>query len=73
LGAITLRFQHALDLALTPEQLGQRAIHCIEAVDGYIEWFYQVSHPRMILLDMPVPVSRPPECEVLDVLAAQEW
>jgi hypothetical protein len=40
LGTISLRFQHALVHMLTPEQLGQRSIHCIEAVDGYIEWFY---------------------------------
>jgi len=72
LAEITNRFQHALNHALTPEQLGHRAVHGVEAVDGYIEWFYHHSHPRMILLDMSVPVSRPPEREVLDALAAQE-
>jgi len=72
LGEISLCFQHALDHALTPEQLGQRAIHGVEALDGYIEWFYHHSHPRMILPGMPVLVSRPPEREVLDVLATQE-
>ena len=44
----------------------------MEAVDRYIEWFYLHSHPRMILPDILVLVSRPPECEVLDALAAQE-
>jgi len=72
LAEITNRFQHALDHVLTPEQLGHRTIHGVEAVDGYIEWFYHRSHPHMILLDMPVLVPRPPECEVLDALAAQE-
>jgi len=72
LGEISLRFQYALDHALTAEQLRQRAVHGVEAEDGYIEWFYQVSHPRMILPDILVPVSRPPERAVLDALAAQE-
>jgi hypothetical protein len=69
---ITNRFQHALDHVLTPEQLGHRAVHGVEVVDGYIEWFYHHSHPRMILTDMPVPMPRPLEREVLDVFAAQE-
>jgi len=30
LGEISLRFQHALDHALTPEQLGQCAVHGVE-------------------------------------------
>jgi len=72
LGEISLRFQRALDHALTPEQLGQHTIHGVEAVDGYIEWFYHLSHSHMILLDMEVLVRRPPEREVLDALAAQE-
>jgi len=52
--------------------LGERAVHDMEAVDGYINWFYRHSHPRMVLLDMPVPVPRPPERDVLDARAAQE-
>jgi len=44
----------------------------VEAEDGYNEWFYQVFHPRVILHDIPILVSRPPEREVLDALAAQE-
>jgi len=72
LGEISLRFQHALDHALTPEQLGQRTVHGVEAADRYIEWFYLHSHPRMILPDIPVPVPMPPEREVLDARAAQE-
>jgi hypothetical protein len=44
----------------------------VEVLDGYIEWFYRHSHPRMVLPDIPVPVSRPPEREVLDARAAQE-
>ena len=44
----------------------------MEAAEGYIEWFYRVSHPRMVLRDMLVPVPRPPKREVLDALAAQE-
>jgi len=72
LAEITKRFRRALDYALTPQQLGERAVHDVEAVDGYIDWFYRHSHPRMVLLDMPVPVPRPPECEVLDARAAQK-
>jgi hypothetical protein len=72
LGEISLHFQHTLDHALTPEQLGQRAVHGVEVEDGYIEWFYLHSHPRMILPDIPVPVSMPPEREVLDTQAAQK-
>jgi len=70
LAEIRTRFQHALDHALTPEQLGHRAVHGVEAVKGYIEWFYHHSHPCMILVDMPVPMPRPPEREVLDALVA---
>jgi len=44
----------------------------VEAVDGYIEWFYLHSHPRMILPDIQIPVPMPPEREVLDAPAAQE-
>jgi len=72
LAEITNRFRTALDYALTPQQLGETALHYVEAVDGYIDWFYRDSHPRMVLLDMPVPVSRPPEREVLDAQAVQE-
>ena len=72
LGEISLRFQHALDHTLTPKQLGQHAVHGVEAADGYIEWFYLHFQPRMILLDIPVPVSKPPEREVIDARAAQE-
>jgi len=72
LAEISNRFRRALDYALTPEQLGQRAVHDVEAVEGYIESFYHVSHPRMILPDMPVPVPRPPEREGLDAQATQE-
>jgi hypothetical protein len=67
---ITNRFQRALDYTLTPQELGEIAVHGVEAADGYVEWFYQVSHPRMILPDMPMP--RPLEREVLDVRAAQD-
>jgi len=72
LAEITNRFRRALDYALTPHQLGERAVHDVEAEDGYINWFYRHSHPRMVLLNMPVPVPRPPEREVLDARAAQE-
>jgi hypothetical protein len=72
LAEITNRFQHALDHALTHEQLGHHAVHGVEAVEGYIELFYHRSHPRMILPDMPVPVPRPPEREVIDARAAEE-
>ncbi|XP_024626894.1 protein MAIN-LIKE 2-like [Medicago truncatula] len=40
LAEITNRFRHALDYALTPQQLGEPAVHGVEAKDGYIEWFY---------------------------------
>jgi len=70
LAEISNCFRRALDYALTPEQLGQRAVHDVGAAEGYIEWFYQVSHPRMVLPEMPVPVPRPPEREVLDAQVA---
>jgi len=41
LAEITNRFQHALDHALTPEQLGHHAVHGVEAVEGYIELLAQ--------------------------------
>ena len=69
---ITNRFWRALDYALTPQQLGERAVHDVEAVDEYINWFYRYSHPHIVLLDMPVPVLRQPEREILDARAAQE-
>jgi hypothetical protein len=69
---ITNRFQRALDYSLTPQELGETAVHGVEVADGYIEWFYQVSHPCMILPDMPVPVPRPPERELLDARTAQD-
>jgi len=72
LADITNRFQHALDHALTPEQLEYHIVHGVEAANGYIEWFYHHSQPRMILPDMPVPVPRPPEHEVLDARTAQK-
>jgi len=72
LAEITNRFRRALDYALTPRQLGERAVHDVEAVDGYIIWFYRHAHPHMFFLDMSVLVSRPSECEVLDARAAQE-
>ena len=72
LAEISNRFRRTLDYALTPEQLGQRAIHDVEAAEGCIKWFYQVSHPRMVLPDMSVPVPRPPEREVLDAQAAHK-
>jgi len=37
LAEITNRFRRALDYALTPQQLGERAVHDVEAVDGYID------------------------------------
>jgi hypothetical protein len=36
LGDITLCFQRALDYALTPQQLGHRALQGVEAAEGYI-------------------------------------
>jgi len=72
LGEISLRFQHALDHTLTTEQLGERAVHGVEAADGYIEWFYLHSHPCMILPGILVLVLMPPEHEVLNARAAQE-
>ena len=72
LGEITLRFQRALDYALTTQQLGHRALYGVEALEGYIHWFYDVSHPRMILPDMEVLVPRPPEREAIDEIAAHE-
>jgi hypothetical protein len=50
-------FLRALDYTLTTQELGEVAVHGVEAADGYIEWFYQVSHPRMILPDTPVSIG----------------
>jgi hypothetical protein len=44
----------------------------VKAADGYIKWFYDHSHPCMILPDMEVPVPMPPEREALDARATQE-
>ena len=44
----------------------------LEASEGYIHGFYDVSHPCMILPDMEVPVPSPPEREAIDEIAAQE-
>jgi hypothetical protein len=71
LAEIINRFQHALDHALTPEQLGHHAFHGVEVVKGYIKLFYHHSHPHMILPDMLVPVPRPLEREVIDARAAE--
>jgi len=72
LAEITNRFWTKLDYAPTPQQLEEHAVHDVDVVDGYIDWFYRHSLPRMVLLDMPVQVPRPPEREVLDVRVAQE-
>jgi hypothetical protein len=37
IGDITLRFQRALDYALTPQQLGNLALRGVEAAEGYIQ------------------------------------
>jgi len=37
LAEITNRFQRALDYALTSQQLGERAVHDVEVVYGYID------------------------------------
>jgi len=66
LGEISLCFQHALDHTRTTEQLGERAVHGVEAAYGYIEWFYLHSHPHMIIPDIPVPMPMPPKRGVLD-------
>jgi len=47
-------------------------VYGVEASEGYIHWFYDVSHPRMIFPDMEVPVPRPPERETIDEIASQE-
>jgi len=69
---ITLHFQCALDFALTPWQLGDRAVYGVEATEGYIQWFYAVSHPHMILPNLKILVSRPPERETIDEIVVQE-
>jgi hypothetical protein len=58
---ITYRLQHFLDHAPTPHQLNNRAPHGVEAKEGYIRWFYRVSHPHMILPHEDVQVPRTPE------------
>jgi len=37
LGDITPRFHRSLDYALTPQQLGNRALHGVEVAEGYIQ------------------------------------
>ena len=44
----------------------------MEAAEGYIQWYYDVSRPRMIHSDMEVSVSRPLEWETINEIAAQE-
>ena len=69
---ITYRFEQFLDHALTPQYLDNCAPHGMEAEDGYIRWFYRVSHPLMILPPEDVQVLRPPEQEALDEIAAEK-
>jgi hypothetical protein len=69
---ITYRFQHYLAHALTPQQLGHRALQGVEAEEGYIKWFYTVSNPRMILPNHEVLVPKPPEQEALDEIDVEE-
>jgi len=44
----------------------------VEAVEGYIQWYFDTFNPHMILPDMEVPVPRPPELEAIDEIATQE-
>lgn len=39
---------------------------------GYIRWFYIISHPGMILPNEDVQDMRPPEQEALDEIAAEQ-
>jgi hypothetical protein len=69
---ITYRFQHFLDHVLTPQQLCHCALQGVEAEEGYIRWFYPVSHPRMILPLEDVQVPRPLEQQALDEVDVEE-
>jgi len=43
-----------------------------ETSQGYIWWFYSISHPCIILPDEVVHVPRPPEKEALDEIVAEQ-
>jgi hypothetical protein len=51
---------------LTGQDLGLAAMTGVELVHGYIRLFYSISHPRLILADEVVPISRPAEQEAVD-------
>jgi len=72
LGEVTICFQRALDFALTHQELGHLAVYGVEASEGSIQWFYDVSHPCSILQDMEVSVMRPLEREAIEEIGAQE-
>ena len=72
LSEISYHYAHDVDHVLRDPELGQPSIRGVEVSAGYIRYFYQVSHPRMILPNQEVHVSRPPEQEALDEIAVEE-
>ncbi|RHN38670.1 hypothetical protein MtrunA17_Chr8g0335701 [Medicago truncatula] len=42
----------------TCKDLGLAVMTGVESVHGYIRWFYSISHPRLILADEAVPMSK---------------
>jgi len=57
---------------LSPQDLGLPARHGVETNQGYIRWFYSISHPHIILLDEDVHVPRPPKQEALDEIDVEQ-
>ncbi|KEH17887.1 hypothetical protein MTR_8g007190 [Medicago truncatula] len=55
---ISYRYGHHLDHMLTGQDLGLAVMTGVESVHGYIRWFYSISHPRLILADEAVPMSK---------------
>ena len=63
---------HYLDM-LTDQDLGLAVITSVEATQGYIRWFYSISHPHLILSDEAIHILRRAEQEARDeVIVEQE-
>ena len=72
LGHINYRYAHHLDHVLIAQQLGHPARQGVETDQGYIRWFYLISHPHMILSDEDIQVPKPIEQKAFDEIAAEK-
>jgi len=68
---ISYRYAYHHGHVLTAQELGLPARQGAKADQGYIRWFYTISHQCMILLDEDVQVPMPLEQKALDEIAAE--